>query len=140
MTKTPFGLMAKAIFFWVAIMLPSLLTLVTRDFTINIILLSVAFPIMLAFLTNMDSSPFIVKTSVIGLSSAMTFFVLYMISKFFPKIKDGLSNPGQNRTTTVTIIILISSIYAISMGVSGYFLPMFSMEQNMNMNLPSNVY
>jgi len=125
MTATPLTLMAKAIFFWIIVMLPTLLTLVTRDFTINIILLAVAFPIMLAFLTNMNSSPFIVKTSIIGLSSAMTFFVLYAFSKLFPKIQDGLSNPGQNRTTTVTIILLIASVYAISMGISGYFLPMF---------------
>jgi hypothetical protein len=63
-SSTPTGLMLKAIALWVMVMLPTLLTLVTKDYTINIILLTVAFPIMLAFLINMDKSPFIVKTSV----------------------------------------------------------------------------
>jgi hypothetical protein len=53
-SSTPTGLMLKAIALWVMVMLPTLLTLVTKDYTINIILLTVAFPIMLAFLINMD--------------------------------------------------------------------------------------
>jgi hypothetical protein len=133
-SSTPIGLMFKAIALWVMVMLPTLLTLVTKDYTINIILLTVAFPIMLAFLINMDNSPFIVKTSVIGMASAITFFVMYIISKFVPRVKSALQDPGQNRVTTITIILLIASIYSISMGISGYFLPMFPIQMNMNMN------
>ena len=75
---TETGMMFKAIALWILVMLPTLLTLVTNDFTINIILLTVMFPIILSFLTNMNGSPFIVKTSVIGVASAMTFFILYI--------------------------------------------------------------
>jgi hypothetical protein len=124
MPATPFNYMIKAIVLWIAVMMPTLITLVTRDYTVNIILLTVMFPIMLAFLMNMKNSPFFVKTSVIGLSSMITFFVLYIIAKFVPSIQDAMENPGENRKTTVTIIILIGSIYAISMGISGTFLPM----------------
>ena len=124
-SATPFGLALKAIFLWVAVMLPTLLTLVTRDYTINIILLTVAFPIMLAFLVNMNKSPFIVKTSVIGLASAMTFFTMYLISKLVPRVQKALTDPGENRMTTITIILLIAGVYTVSMGISGYFLPMF---------------
>lgn len=134
-SSTPIGLMLKAIALWVIVMLPTLLTLVTKDYTINIILLTVAFPIMLAFLINMDKSPFIVKTSVIGMASAITFFVMYIISKFVPRVRTALQDPGQNRSTTITIIILIAGVYSIAMGVSGYFLPMFPVQ----MNLPSNM-
>jgi hypothetical protein len=124
MPATPFSYMIKAIVLWIAVMMPTLITLVTRDYTVNIILLTVMFPIMLAFLMNMKNSPFFVKTSVIGLASMITFFVLYIIAKFVPSIQDAMENPGENRQTTVTIIILIGSIYAIAMGISGTFLPM----------------
>ena len=124
MPATPFSYMIKAIFLWVAVMMPTLITLVTRDYTVNIILLTVMFPIMLAFLINMKNSPFFVKTSVIGLASMITFFVLYIISKFVPSIQDAMENPGENRGTTLTIIILIGSVYSIAMGISGTFLPM----------------
>jgi hypothetical protein len=138
-SSTPTGLMLKAIALWVMVMLPTLLTLVTKDYTINIILLTVAFPIMLAFLINMDKSPFIVKTSVIGMASAITFFVMYLISKFVPRVKSALQDPGQNRGTTITIILLIASIYSISMGISGYFLPMFPIQMNMPANMRMNL-
>ena len=134
-SATPISLMFKAIALWVMVMLPTLLTLVTKDYTINIVLLTVAFPIMLAFLMNMDSSPFIVKTSVIGMASAITFFVMYIISKIFPKIRDALQDPGQNRATTITIILLVAGVYSTAMGVSGYFLPKFPF-QAVNMPPP----
>lgn len=134
-SATPISLMFKAIALWVMVMLPTLLTLVTKDYTINIVLLTVAFPIMLAFLINMDSSPFIVKTSVIGMASAITFFIMYIISKIFPKIRDALQDPGQNRATTITIILLVAGVYSAAMGVSGYFLPMFPF-QAVNMPPP----
>lgn len=133
-SSTPISLMLKAIALWVIVMLPTLLTLVTKDYTINIILLTVAFPIMLAFLMNMNSSPFIVKTSVIGMASAITFFLMYVISKIFPSIRDALQDPGKNRSTTITIIILIASVYSLSMGFSGYFLPMFPIQANVPVN------
>ena len=122
-SSTPFSLMIKAIFLWVAVMMPTLLTLVTKDYTINIILLTVAFPIMLAFLINMDKSPFIVKTSVIGMASAITFFIMYIISKLFPKIRDALQDPGKNRMTTITIILLIAGVYSTAMGTGQPFKP-----------------
>jgi hypothetical protein len=124
MGATPISFMLKAIPVWILVMLPTLITLVTRDYTINLILLTVLFPIMLAFLVNMSGSPLVVKTSVIGVSSAMTFFVLYLISSLFPKIKSALTNPGSNQTTTITLIVAISVVYAISMGIAGSFLPM----------------
>jgi hypothetical protein len=141
-SATPFSLAIKAIFLWVAVMLPTLITLVTRDYTVNIILLTVMFPIMLAFLINMDKSPFIVKTSVIGVASMITFFVMYIIAKFVPKIQTALQDPGQNRATTITIILLIAGIYSVAMGTAGYFLPMFPIQAlpgNMmgNMRLPT---
>jgi hypothetical protein len=134
--------MIKAIALWIMVMMPALITLVTKDYTINIILLTVAFPIMLAFLMNMDNSPFIVKTSVIGMASAITFFVMYIISKLFPKIREALQDPGKNRMTTITIIVLIAGVYSTAMGVSGYFLPMFPIVAAagpgpMNMRLPT---
>ena len=134
-SSTPFSLMIKAIFLWVAVMMPTLLTLVTKDYTINIILLTVAFPIMLAFLINMDKSPFIVKTSVIGAASAMTFFIMYIISKIFPKIRDALQDPGKNRMTTITIILLIAGVYSAAMGTAGYFLPMFPLTSTSYSNM-----
>ncbi len=134
-SSTPTGLMLKAIALWIIVMLPTLLTLVTKDYTINIILLTVAFPIMLAFLINMDKSPFIVKTSVIGMASAITFFVMYIVSKLVPKVRTALQDPGQNRATTITIILLIAGVYSVAMGISGYFLPMFPIQ----MNLPANM-
>jgi hypothetical protein len=124
MGATPTFFMLKAIPVWILVMLPTLITLVTRDYTINIILLTVLFPIMLAFLINMAGSPLAVKTSVIGLSSAITFFVLYIISSIFPKIKEALTNPGSNQTTTITLIVTIAVVYAIAMGISGNFIPM----------------
>lgn len=140
-SSTPTGLMFKAIALWIMVMLPTLLTLVTKDYTINIILLTVAFPIMLAFLINMDKSPFIVKTSVIGMASAITFFVMYLVSKLVPKVRTALQDPGQNRSTTITIILLIAGVYSVAMGISGYFLPMFPIQinvpSNMNMRLPT---
>jgi uncharacterized membrane protein len=142
-SATPFSLAIKAILLWVAVMLPTLITLVTRDYTVNIILLTVMFPIMLAFLVNMDKSPFIVKTSVIGVASMITFFVMYIIAKFVPKIQTALQDPGQNRGTTITIILLIAGIYSVAMGTAGYFLPMFpiqAMPGNMlggNMRMPT---
>lgn len=134
---TDTGMMFKGIALWILVMLPTLLTLITRDFTINIILLTVMFPIILSFLTNMDGSPFIVKTSVIGLASAMTFFVLYLVSMLVPKIKDGLTDPGSNRTTTIIIIVVIAGVYGISMGLSGYFLPMYPMAEMMQQPIPA---
>ena len=134
-SSTPFSLMIKAIFLWIAVMMPTLLTLVTKDYTINIILLTVAFPIMLAFLINMDKSPFIVKTSVIGMASAITFFVMYVISKLFPKIRDALQDPGKNRMTTITIILLIAGVYSAAMGTAGYFLPMFPLTSTSYSNM-----
>ena len=131
-SSTPVSLMLKAIALWNLVMMPTLLTLVTKDYTINIVLLTVAFPIMLAFLINMNQSPFIVKTSVIGMASAITFFCMYIISKIFPKIRDALTDPGKNRMTTVTIILLIAGIYSSAMGVSGYFLPMFKLVEPSN--------
>jgi hypothetical protein len=128
-SSTPFSLAFKAIFLWVAVMLPTLISLVTKDYTINIIMLTVLFPIMLAFLVNMKQSPFIVKTSVIGVASMITFFTMYLISKFVPKIKDALQDPGQNRATTITIIILIAVVYSVAMGISGYFLPMYPIQE-----------
>lgn len=139
-SSTPFNLMFPAIFLWIAVMLPTLLTLVTRDFTVNMILLTVAFPIMLAFLINMNQSPFIVKTSVIGLASAITFFSVYLISKIFPKIQAGFSDPGSSRMTTVTIIILIAGIYSVSMFGAGYFLPMYPLAPTINLGMPVNPY
>lgn len=133
-SSTPTGLMIKAITLWIMVMMPTLLTLVTKDYTINIILLTVAFPIMLAFLMNMDKSPFIVKTSVIGMASAITFFVMYIISKIFPKIRIALQDPGKNRMTTITIILLIAGVYSTAMGISGYYLPMFPVQASMPMN------
>ena len=124
MVATPIGYMLKAIIFWVLIMLPTLLTLVTRDYTINIILLTVAFPIMLAFLINMKDSPFFVKTSVIGVASMITFFVMYIIAKFFPKVKAALQDPGASQGTTILLIILIATFYSMSMALAGSFLPM----------------
>ena len=124
MPATPFSYMIKAIILWIAIMLPTLLTLVTRDYTINIVLMTVMFPIMLAFLMNMKNSPFFVKTSVIGLASMISFFTLYIIAKFVPSVQNAMQNPGENRGTTITIIILIASVYTIAMGISGSFLPM----------------
>jgi hypothetical protein len=124
MGATPISFMLKAIPVWILVMLPTLITLVTRDYTINLILLTVLFPIMLAFLVNMSGSPLVVKTSVIGVSSAITFFTLYLISSLFPKIKSALANPGSNQTTTITLIVAISVVYAISMGIAGNFLPM----------------
>ena len=124
MGATPVSFMLKAIPVWVLIMLPTLITLVTKDYTINIILLTVLFPIMLAFLVNMTGSPLVVKTSVIGLSSAITFFVMYIISSLFPRIKDALKDPGKNQTTTITLIVTISVVYAIAMAISGNFIPM----------------
>ena len=124
MGATPFGYMLKAIFFWVAIMLPTLLTLVTRDYTINIILLTVMFPIMLAFLINMKNSPFFVKTSVIGVASMITFFAMYIVSKLFPKVREALQDPGASQGTTILLIILIATFYSVSMAVAGSFLPM----------------
>ena len=135
MGATPISFMLKAIPVWILVMLPTLITLVTRDYTINIILLTVLFPIMLAFLVNMSGSPLIVKTSVIGLASAMTFFTMYLISSFFPTIKGALTDPGKNQKTTIILIVMISAIYALSMGVSGYFLPMANFEP-MNMGAP----
>jgi hypothetical protein len=79
---------------------------------------------MLAFLVNMSGSPLIVKTSVIGMSSAITFFTMYIISALFPKIKNALKDPGKNQGTTITLIVTISVVYAIAMGISGSFLPM----------------
>jgi len=124
MAATPYGYMFKAILFWVLIMLPTLLTLVTRDYTINIILLTVMFPIMLAFLINMKNSPFFVKTSVIGVASMITFFVMYIISMFFPKVKAALQDPGASQGTTILLIILIATFYSLSMFAAGSFLPM----------------
>ena len=137
---TETGMMFKAIALWILVMLPTLLTLVTNDFTINIILLTVMFPIILSFLTNMNGSPFIVKTSVIGVASAMTFFILYILSMLIPKIKAGLSDPGSNRSTTIIIIVLIASVYGISMGAAGYFLPMFPMPEMMQPQATNSVY
>jgi hypothetical protein len=124
MGATPVSFMLKAIPVWILIMLPTLITLVTKDYTINIILLTVLFPIMLAFLVNMAGSPLIVKTSVIGVSSAITFFVMYIVSSLFPRIKDALKDPGKNQGTTITLIVTISVVYAIAMAIAGNFLPM----------------
>ena len=133
MGATPISFMLKAIPVWILVMLPTLITLVTKDYTINIILLTVLFPIMLAFLVNMAGSPLVVKTSVIGLSSAITFFVMYIISSLFPKIKQALKDPGKNQSTTITLIVTISVVYAIAMGFSGYFLPMAEFRSVNNM-------
>ena len=140
-SSTDTGLMFKAIGLWILVMLPSLLAFITSDFTINIILITVVFPIMLSFLTNMNGSPFIVKTSTIGVASALAFFILYILSKIFPTIQNGLSlsNPGASKGTTIGIIVLIASVYGISMGVSGYFLPMLPMAEFMQQQ-PMNAY
>jgi hypothetical protein len=133
MGATPVSFMLKAIPVWILVMLPTLITLVTKDYTINIILLTVLFPIMLAFLVNMAGSPLVVKTSVIGLSSAITFFVMYIISSIFPRIKEALKDPGKNQSTTITLIVTISVVYAIAMGISGNFLPMAEFRSVNNM-------
>ena len=134
-------MMAKAIGLWILVMLPSLLAFITSDFTINIVLITVIFPIMLSFLTNMEGSPFIVKTSTIGVASALAFFILYILSKIFPTIEKGLSlsDPGATKTKTIGIIVLIATVYGISMGISGFFLPMFPMMM-MQQQQPMNAY
>ncbi len=119
---------AKGVALWIMTMLPTLLTLVTRDFTINIILLVVLFPIMLSYLSKMGT--FQIKTAVIGIAAAITFFVLYIISKAFPKIQNAMANPGENRTTTIIVIVLISSIFALAMGGASMFVPMYDIEAN----------
>ena len=139
-SSTDTGMLLKAIGLWILVMLPSLLAFITSDFTINIVLITVLFPIMLSFLTNMNGSPFIVKTSVIGVASAMAFFILYILSKLIPSIKTGLSlsDPGASKAKTIGIIVLIASVYGISMGISGYFLPMFPMPEIIQQ--PMNAY
>ena len=121
---------AKGVALWVMTMLPTLLTLVTRDFTINIILLVVLFPIMLSYLSKMGT--FQIKTAVIGIASAITFFALYLISKAFPTIQSAMANPGENRTTTIIVIVLISSIFAVAMGGASTFVPMYDIEANVS--------
>jgi len=124
--KTPTGDLFKGVFLWLMLMMPTLITLVTRDFVINMVLLTVAFPIMLAFLVNMKDSPIMMKTSVVGVSSAITFFVLYILSRFFPRIQEGIKDPGKNRSTTIYVILLIAGFYGLSMTLTGYFLlPMY---------------
>ena len=124
--KTPTGDLLKGTFLWLMLMMPTLVTLVTRDFVINMVLLTVAFPIMLAFLVNMKDSPIMMKTSVVGVASAITFFMLYVLSKFFPRIQDGIQDPGKNRSTTIYVILLIAGFYGLSMTLTGYFLlPMY---------------
>ena len=125
----PASYVAKGVALWIATMLPTLLTLVTRDFTINIILLVVLFPLMLSYFSKMAVFASI-KTSVIGVSAAATFFILYIISKFVPKVQEGMANPGANRTTTVLVIILIASVFAASMGITSTMIPMYSVVNN----------
>ena len=114
---------------WVATMLPTLLTLVTRDFTINIILLVVLFPLMLSFFSKMAAFTS-VKTSVLGISAMITFFVLYIISKFEPKVQAGMTNPGENRNTSIMIISIIVTVFTSAMFVTSTWVPMYDIVNN----------
>ena len=125
----PTSYVAKGIALWVATMLPTLLTLVTRDFTINIILLVVVFPIMLSYFSKMAVFASI-KTSIIGIAAAATFFILYIISKLSPRVKEGMTDPGANRTTTIMIITLIATVFAASMGAASTMVPMYAVVSN----------
>jgi len=125
----PASYVAKGTALWIMTMLPTLLTLVTRDFTVNIILLVVAFPIMLSYLSKMAIFASI-KTSVIAVAAAATFFILYTVSKLVPRVQEGMQNPGENRKTTLMIIALITTVFAASMAGAAYVIPMYPIVAN----------
>ena len=134
----PTSYVAKGIALWVATMLPTLVTLVTRDFTINIILLVVLFPLMLSYFSKMAIFASI-KTSVVAIAAASTFFIIYGISKFVPRVKDGMADPGANRTTTFIIMILIATVFAASMGIASTMIPMYAVVNNTTRSVMNNI-
>ena len=134
----PASYVAKGTALWIATMLPTLLTLVTRDFTINIILLVVLFPIMLSYLSKMAIFASI-RTPVIAIAASLTFFVLYLVSKTVPRVQEGMKNPGENRTTTIMVISLIATIFAASMAGAAYVVPMYPIVANATNGLVNNI-
>ena len=140
----PTSYVLKGIALWVATMLPTLLTLVTRDFTINIILLVVVFPLMLSYFSKMAIFASI-KTSVVGIAAMSTFFILYLISKFVPSVQDAMKEPGENRGSTVLIMSLITVFFALTMGIASTVVPMYAVVNNsaaagLAPNVVNNIY
>jgi hypothetical protein len=80
-----------------------------------------------------------IKTSVVGISAAATFFILYTISKFVPTVQKGMEDPGQNRKTTIIIMVLIASVFAASMGIASTIVPMYSIVNNASGSLVNNI-
>jgi len=134
----PGSYVAKGIALWIATMLPTLMTLVTHNFTINIILLVVIFPLMLSYFSKMAIFASI-KTSVIGIAAGATFFIIYGISLAFPRVQDAMSEPGQNRPTTFMVMSLIATVFAISMGVASMAVPMYTVVNNTSQNVLNNI-
>ena len=134
----PMSYVLKGTALWISTMLPTLLTLVTRDFTVNIILLVVIFPIMLSYLSKMAIFASI-KTPIIGIAAAITFFFLYVLSKMNKKVQDAMGDPGQNRSTTIMVISLIVTVFSVSMiGVSN-MVPMYPIVANTSRNFANNI-
>lgn len=125
----PTSEVAKGVGLWILTMLPTLLTFVTRDFTINIILLVVITPLMISFFSKMGQFSSI-KTSIIGIASLITFFILYAISKAQPKFQEGIANPGENRNTSALILVAIITSFTISMFGAAAMFPMYNVVQN----------
>ena len=134
----PMSYVLKGTALWISTMLPTLLTLVTRDFTVNIILLVVIFPLMLSYFSKMAIFASI-KTSVIGIAAGATFFIIYGISLTFPKVQSAMSEPGQNRPTTFMVMSLIATVFAISMGVASMAVPMYTVVNNTSQNVINNI-
>lgn len=134
----PGSYVAKGIAMWIATMLPTLMTLVTHNFTINIILLVVIFPLMLSYFSKMAIFASI-KTSVIGIAAGATFFIIYGLSLAFPKVQSAMSEPGQNRLTTFMVMALIATVFAASMGVASMAVPMYTVVNNTSQNIMNNI-
>ncbi len=134
----PGSYVAKGIAMWIATMLPTLMTLVTHNFTINIILLVVIFPLMLSYFSKMAIFASI-KTSVIGIAAGATFFIIYGLSLAFPKVQSAMSDPGQNRLTTFMVMALIATVFAASMGAASAMVPMYTVVNNTSQNIMNNI-
>jgi hypothetical protein len=135
----PTSYVLKGIALWVTTMLPTLLTLVTRDFTVNIILLVVVFPLMLSYFSKMAIFASI-KTSVVAVAAGATFFILYLISKFTPSVQSAMAEPGENRGSTFLIIGLITLFFSLSMGLTSLALPMYDVVNNSAQEVVNNIY
>ena len=107
MSKTALSTTAVSLSLWSIVMLiPLLLWFISsKDFRLFLYLF---YPLIIAFMSRQGM--FWVKLEVIAISSIVTFFIGYLISRI-KKAKEAMDNPNENKGRASLIFTILSLIF-----------------------------